>query len=117
MEEGSLAKIVYQEAEGHGWPGLGREVREICQYLNIPDLNGYKMHKKELQKAIQVSHYEDMMSQFDSSRKLQDIKGSDFSSLQTCFNDKNLENARIKFKIRTKMLKTYLQTSKINIKI
>ena len=48
--------------------------------------------------------YEDMMSRFDSSRKLQDIKESDFTCLQPYFNDKNLENSRMKLKIRTKML-------------
>ena len=62
------------------------------------------MMKKEVQHAIRVSHYEDMMSQFESSRKLQDIKESDFTGLQPYFNDKNLENSRIKLKIRTKML-------------
>ena len=57
-----------------------------------------------MQKAISKSHYEDMMSQFETSKKLQDIKNSDFENLQSYFNDKSIENARIKFKIRTKML-------------
>ena len=104
LEEGSLAKVIYQEAEDLGWPGLGREVRQICKVINIPDLNRHRMMKKEVQQAIRVSHHEDMMSQFDSSRKLQDIKESDFTCLQPYFNDKNLENSRMKFKIRTKML-------------
>ena len=62
------------------------------------------MRKKDIQKAIRVSHDQDMMNQFESSKKLQDIKNSDFSSLQPYFGDKNLQNARTKFKIRTKML-------------
>ena len=48
---------------------------------------------------------EDMMKQFEFSKKLQNIKASDFKNLQPYFSDKNIENARIKFKIRTKMLK------------
>ena len=104
LEDGSLAKMIYQEAEDNGWPGLGREVRLICKDIKIPDLNIHRMMKKEVQKAIEVSHYEDMMSQFDSSRKLQDIKDSDFSCLQPYFNDTNLEKSRTKFKLRTKML-------------
>ena len=104
LEEGSLANVVYQEAEDHGWPGLGREVRQICKEIKIPDLNKHNMLKKDVQQAIRVSHYEDMMSQFESSRKLQDIKESDFTCLQPYFNDKNLKNSRMKFKIRTKML-------------
>ena len=44
------------------------------------------------------------MSQFEHSSKLQDIKNCDFSTYQTYFNDKSIENARTKFKIRSKML-------------
>ena len=39
LEDGSLAKITYLEAESRGWPGLGREVKEICLDIVIPDLN------------------------------------------------------------------------------
>ena len=80
LEKGSLAKVIYQEAEDLGWPGLGREVRHICKVINIPDLNRHRMMKKEVQQAIRVSHYKDMLSQFDSPY----------------FNDKNLENSRMK---------------------
>ena len=55
LEEGSLAKVIYQEAEDLGWPGLGREVRQICKVINIPDLNRHRMMKKEVQQAIRVS--------------------------------------------------------------
>ena len=44
------------------------------------------------------------MSQFKGSKKLEDIRHNNFRVLQGYFNDKNLENARLKFKIRTKML-------------
>ena len=46
-----------------------------------------------------------MMKQFQSSKNLEDIKESNFDDIQPYFNDKNIENARIKFRIRTKMLK------------
>ena len=105
LEEGSLAKMIYQEAEDNGWPGLGKEVRQICRELNIPDINLYRIQKAELQKALKFSHKEDMMKQFQSSKKLEDIKESNFNDIQPYFNDKNIENARIKFRIRTKMLK------------
>ena len=52
LEDGSLAKVIYQEAEEKGWPGLGSEVREICQELNIQDLNKHIMEKIDIQKAI-----------------------------------------------------------------
>ena len=45
-----------------------------------------------------------MMSLFEGSSKLEDIKHDNFRAFQSYFNDKNLETARMKFKIRTKML-------------
>ena len=88
LEEGSLAKKMYEQAEDQGWPGLGRDVQEICNPINIPNMNTNIISKSDLQKAIYKSHYEDMMSNFENSRKLQDIKNSDFSKLQPYFNDR-----------------------------
>ena len=45
-----------------------------------------------------------MMNQFESSKKLEHIKNDDFRNIQTYFNDRNIENVRIKYKIRMKML-------------
>ena len=104
LEDKSLAKSMYQQAEDNGWPGLGREVKEICKEINIPDINQNIVRKCDIQKAISVSHYQDMMAQFQGSKKLADIQNSDFSKIQEYFNDTNLQNARLKFKIRTKML-------------
>ena len=39
LQDGSLAKITYLEAEANGWPGLGQEVRKICLAIGIPDIN------------------------------------------------------------------------------
>ena len=104
LPDGSLAKIVYEEAESRGWPGLGKEVRQICQSLGLPDINKHNVSKTDVKKAIQKDHYKDMLSQFESSRKLKDIKHDNFTTFQNYFNDRNLQNARMKFKIRTKML-------------
>ena len=117
LEDGSLAKIIYQEAESNGWPGLGNEVRQICRELDIPDINSYRIQKAELQKAIQFSHKKDILKQFESSKKLQDIKESNFDDIQPYFHDKNIENARITFRIRTKMLKKSLGIKKLKLKI
>ena len=104
LEDGSLAKNIYLEAETNNWPGLGREVKDICQQLKIQDLNKYRLTKQEIQQAIEKSHQEDMLSQFDHSSKLQVIKNSDFSGFQAYFNDESIEKVRTKFKIRSKML-------------
>ena len=63
----------------------------ICQEVGLPDINIQKVLKKDVKKAIQMSHHEDMLGQFENSRKLQDIKNDNFSTLQDYFHDKNLE--------------------------
>ena len=46
LQEGALAQQVYQQAELNWWPGLGREVKLICQEIQIQDMNIYKISKK-----------------------------------------------------------------------
>ena len=74
LEKGSLAKIIYQEAEDNGWSGLGKEVWQICKIMEISDINIYNVTKKDIQRAIQKSHFNDMMNQFEIYKKLEDIK-------------------------------------------
>ena len=104
LEDGSLAKLVYQEAESRGWPGLGKEARQICQEIGIPDINIHNVRKSDIQKALKISHHTHMMSLFEGSNKLKDIKHDSFLNIQPYFDDKDLESARMKFKIRTQML-------------
>ena len=104
LDENALAKQVYQQAEANNWPGLGSEVREICKQIQIQDINKYNISKQEIQKAIYEAHYKAMMVLFENSKKLKDIKNDDFRGMQFYFNDKNLTNSRMKFKICTKMV-------------
>ena len=104
LETEALARRIYEQAEEHDWPGLGRDVRAICEEILIPDINKYNIDKKEIRSAIYEAHYDNMMKLFDQSKKLQDIKNDNFRSYQSYFHDKNLSNARLKFKICAKMV-------------
>ena len=44
------------------------------------------------------------MKQFESFMKLKDIQGDNFRQIQGYFKDKNIANARLKFKICSKIL-------------
>ena len=52
LENGSLAKVVNQEAESIGWPGLGKEVNQKCQDIAIPEINIHNIRKSDIQKAL-----------------------------------------------------------------
>jgi hypothetical protein len=104
LDDTALAKQVYLQAEANGWPGLGSEVRQICKEIQIQDINKYNIQKHVIQNAIYESHYKAMINLFESSKKLKDIKNDNFRGMQDYFNDKNLTNSRMKFKIRAKMV-------------
>ena len=71
--------------------------------------------KEQIQEAIFEEHYRTMIVQFETSKKLKDIKHDNFRQIQGYFNDKNLTNARLKFKIHAKMVDNIPGNFKINI--
>ena len=56
-DEGVLCRQIYEEAKANGWTGLGQEVTEICQTLNIPDVNMEFVPKSVIKDAIFNHHY------------------------------------------------------------
>ena len=48
LEEDGFAKQVYKQAEENGWPGLGKEVKHICEQIQIPDINKYNVQYRVL---------------------------------------------------------------------
>ena len=51
-----LCRQVYDEGVKHGWPGLGKEVAEICEEIGIPDVNYVKVSKHDIKKNIFDNH-------------------------------------------------------------
>ena len=96
-DEGVLCRQIYEEAKANGWPGLGQEVMEICQTLNIPDVNIEFVPKSVIKDAIFNHHYLKMKEEIDKMTKLEPIK-ADY------FLDKSIENGILSFKIRSQML-------------
>ena len=92
---------IYKQAEENNLPGLEMEVKYICEQVQIKDINKYKVPKNEIQSAIFEAHYKSMISQFETYKKLEDIKHDNFRQMQEYYMDKNLANARMKFKIRS----------------
>ena len=54
QEEGSLAREVLEEQVRMGWPGLAREVQEICQKTGLPDASNknISLDKTAVKEAI-----------------------------------------------------------------
>ena len=56
----SLSRQVYEESRVKGWPGLGKEVSEICQVVGLPDINNVMVPKSVVKKAIWEHHQLDI---------------------------------------------------------
>ena len=58
QEEGCLAKEVLEEQMRMGWPGLGKEVKEICQEIGLPDATSdtVNIEKETVKDAILLLH-------------------------------------------------------------
>ena len=105
LSEEFLVKEVYNTAMENGWPGLHREVNEICEELMINDLNYNGYSKKELDQIFKLKQKEYIYSEIDKSKKLHNLKFDNFDSFADYFKNKNIKDVRNKFRIRTNMVK------------
>ena len=78
LDDTALAKQVCGEADARGWPGLQKEVKEICSQIGIQDMNKHDVSKDKIKEAIYYSHYKSMKEEIQRSSKLEDIQHEDF---------------------------------------
>ena len=62
------------------------------------------MTKAAVKKVVWDHHYTHVKKELSESTKLMDIKDEDFTHVQDYFKDKSVENARMAFKVRCKMV-------------
>jgi hypothetical protein len=55
LEEGALARKVYEEQRERHWPGLAAETEKICTDLGIEDCNTTNLSKKEYRELMKLA--------------------------------------------------------------
>ena len=60
MNRSVLARQIYERQVKLELPGLAREVKTICESLNIPDINLSHVRKEKIDEYIFFHHYMDM---------------------------------------------------------
>ena len=106
MEEGSLARQVYDEQIRNNWPGLAEEARTICARLRLEDVNRTECSKNEFKEMIlKAVRREDevwMRDEMEGKTKTKDlVTGS--CLIKDYFSCKSLTKTREIFRIRTNM--------------
>ena len=111
-QEKSLANMIYKQQLEKNWPWLSKEVREICKAVGLEDINQKEVDKEAMEEAIFFHNYKEMKQELQGYKKLEDIKDNDFTKMPEYMEDKSLENARMAFRIKSKMV----QSIKMNYK-
>ena len=98
----TLAGRVYQEQLQQGWPGLAKEVVEICQSIQINNINENNVNKMEIKEAINAHHAAEAKEQM--GKKLIAIKDEEIGDAKEYMKTKCISDSRLQFRIKTNML-------------
>ena len=104
-QEGSLAKAIFEEQVAMGWPGLAREVTEVCKAVGLEDVSRKSVTKEEVDEAMFYQNQKEMKDEMEKYEKLKEIKNEDFRMEQKYMMEKGIERGRMAFRIRTRMVK------------
>ena len=113
LEEGSLAKEIFETQTNFSFPGLATEVKELLQELNLPDITDKKVcrtysktvWKNLVKKSIRQKCENELKQELNEFIKLEKSKISEEQFIAKDYlKTMTLEDARTNFKIRTEML-------------
>ena len=78
QEEDCLARQVLEEQVRQRWPGLAREVKEICRHVGLPDATDQKtiLDKEAIKDTIKVHHLQTLKENM-TGQKIQFMKQTD----------------------------------------
>ena len=104
MPKTSLSRQVMEEQIRFGWPGLAKEVEEICEDLCIPNVLEEDVPKQHIQESIRFHNCEEIRTEMKRRKKLKNIIHEDFSMTKPYMQIKSIGEGRTLFRIRTNMM-------------
>ena len=106
LDDETLAKQVYEEQKKNNWPGLAKETKEICERLEVEDVNETLMSKKEYKEIFnEACEKEDEMKhkkQTENKEKCNIIR-KDMYGRQKYIDEKTIHETRELFRTRVRM--------------
>ena len=104
MPESHLSKQVMEEQMMRGWPGLAKEVMDICEEIEIPNVLAQNIPKCKVKQAIYNHHNNEIKYEMKDKKKLKNICQENFKEPKSYMKSKCLEDSRVMFRIRTNMV-------------
>ena len=104
-EEDFYAKEILKEQLEMGWEGLTKEVIRFCEEIGLPNPCQEYLNRQEVAEAVMYSHLKVLKEQY-SMEKLKHLKNTELRYMQNYMSQVSLENARLEFRYRVRMLDT-----------
>ena len=105
-EEENLCREVLQVQMAMGWPGLIKEVQDICKTVGLEDVTQKYLYRQEVKEYIE--YYDMKLAKIEMAplEKCAVIRNRDCRSVQPYMYEKSLEQSRLEFAWETIMLDT-----------
>ena len=82
---------------------MNKEDKEICEKIGIKNINEEEVSKEEVE-GIYYHNYKELKIEVSGYKKLEAVKNDDFTVLPDYMDDKNIENSRMAFRIKSGMV-------------
>ena len=102
QEEGGLALEVLEEQMAMGFPGLGQEMRQICQEVGLPDATRMDVQPEEVKKCMKLDNLKHQKCDMGGMTKLQELSKSDTRVPQE-YVSWTVDECRMAYRLQTKM--------------
>ena len=105
-ERNNYARELLEEELFHGWPGITKEVQNICTEMGLPDATRQYVSRAQAKEEIENHNHRTVKKEMEGKSKCDQIYKKDLRKRQVFMNDKSLENARIEILWLTNMIDT-----------
>ena len=100
----TLSRLCLEEQKSNDWPGLTKEISDICNKLGLEDLNEKHIPEADIKKAVIEHHDRELLEEVERSKKRRKHKCDNFKDVQDYMKGKVLANCRMSFRIRCEMV-------------
>ena len=107
LSEETLARRIYEEQKKNNWPGLSKETKEICNALNIEDVNETMQNTKDYRELVEFALKakdktinEELAKEKEKCKKIM----KEGYGKKEYFAEKKIKDVREMFQTRTGML-------------
>ena len=105
-EKENLCREVLQVQLAMGWPGIMKEVKEICRAVGLEDVTIKYIHRDKVKEYIQYFDMKCAKEKMEPLEKCRLIRREDCRFVKSYMFEKSLEQSRLEFIWQTQMLDT-----------